>query len=199
MWGLMRAATAPITLSSVPCALEALKCWRECDYYWLFTCQYCCLLVLAKHCTIVNILQRRNRYEMQDALYLNILIWGLSHSWLEWKKILHWIISKTIIALLFDLKKKSALLPPRNLPTPLLQKSNGLSLSDVAVLNEKVTFWAFCLWWDNGSRESFPHTLLFPSWASSPPNVAHNDAENMCQALKFCNKAKTLQLFFAPL
>jgi len=96
-------------------------------------------------------------------------------------------------------KKKSALLPPRNLPTPLPQKSNGLSLSDVAVLNEKVTFWAFCLWWDNGSRESFPHTLLFPSWASSPPNVAHNDAENMCQALKFCNKAKTLQLFFAPL
>jgi len=55
---------------------------------------------------------------MQDALYLNILIWGLSHSWLEWKKILHWIISKTIIALLFDLKKKICLVATKKSSNP---------------------------------------------------------------------------------
>ena len=42
-------------------------------------------------------------------------------------------------------------------------------------------------------HKSFPHPMPFPSWDSPPDNVEHNDAENMCRALKFTNNTCTLQ------
>ena len=93
---------------------------------------------------------------MQDAIYLKILIWGLSCSWLEWKKILQEIISPQQFFALFSTEKKTALLvceekkylPLRNLLAPLPQKSNGSPLKYLQIaVNWSTTEWN--LWVNN--------------------------------------------------